>query len=94
VPRSRRSTRTPLLGGNGPLAKVPPVAAFVVVIAVFLAAVLVRGAVGAALLGVLAVGVGVLLAGTWHVLAPSARAGRLVMFGVLVAIAVSMLLAK
>jgi hypothetical protein len=76
------------------LAKVPPVAAFAVVIALFVAAVVVRGAVGAVLLGVLAVGVGGLLAGTWQVLSPSARAGRLVMLGVLIAIAASMLLAK
>lgn len=94
MPRSRRSTKAPLLAGDGPLARVPPVAAFVVVVALFVAAVLVRGAVGAALLGVLAVGVGVLLAGTWHVLTPSARVGRVVMLGVVVAVAVSMLLAK
>lgn len=72
----------------------PPVAAFVVVVAVFVVAVLVRGALGAVLLGVLALGVGGLLAGTWQVLRGPARAGRVLVLAVLVAVAVSMLLAK
>jgi hypothetical protein len=94
VPRGRRSTKAPLLAGDGPLARVPPVAAFVVVVALFVTAVLVRGVIGAGLLGVLAVGVAVLLAGTWHVLTPAARVGRMVIAGVVLAVAVSMLLVK
>jgi hypothetical protein len=94
VMRVRRSGRTPLLEGHGPLARVPPVVAFAVVAALFVAAVVVRGTLGAALLGLLAVGVAVLLAGTWRVLPAPARVGRVVILGVLVAIAVSMLLAK
>jgi hypothetical protein len=73
---------------------VPPVAVFVVVIAVFAVAMVVRGALGAALLAVLAAGIGVLLAATWRVLSPAARAGRVLILGVLVAVIVSMLLAQ
>ncbi|MFL6145528.1 MAG: DUF6703 family protein [Labedaea sp.] len=92
--RARRSSRTPLIAGDGPLAKVPPVAAFVVVIALFTTAVVVRGGVGALLLGVLAVGVGVLLAATWPALSSSARAGRVVVLAVLLAVGLSMLLTR
>lgn len=92
--RGKRPSRVPLLAGDGPLARVPPVAAFAVVIGLFAVAVVVRGALGALLLGVLAVGVGVLLAATWRVLAPPARAGRVVVLAVLVGIALSMLLTK
>jgi hypothetical protein len=76
------------------LAKVPPVAAFLVVIALFATAIVVRGGIGAALLGVLAIGVGVLLAATWPALSSSARAGRVVVLAVLLAVAVSMLLTR
>jgi hypothetical protein len=93
VTRDRRSTRRPLIAGDGPLARVPPVAVFVVVIALFAVAILVRGPLGAALLAALAAGVGVLLSATWRVLTPAARAGRVVILGVLIAVAVSMLLA-
>lgn len=92
--RDKRATRTPLVAGEGPLAKVPPIAAFAVVMALFVTGILVRGAVGAALLGLLALGVAVLLAGTWRVLTPPARAGRLVVLAALVAVAVLVLLAK
>jgi hypothetical protein len=90
----KRHTRSPLLAGDGPLARVPPVAVFCVVIAMFATAVLVRGAIGAALLGLLAVGVGVLLAATWPVLSGSARAGRVLVLAVLVGVAVSLLLTR
>ncbi|SER64038.1 hypothetical protein [Actinokineospora terrae] len=83
--------RAPLLGGAGPLAKVPPVVVFGVVVGVFVAGVVVRGVVGALLLGVLAVGVGVLLAATWRVLAPAQRFGRVLVLGLVVGIAVSVL---
>jgi hypothetical protein len=88
-----RSSRTPLISGDGPLAAVPPVAAFAVVIALFTVAVVVRGVLGAVLLGLLALGVGVLLAATWHAHSPAARAGRVVLLAVLVAVAVSVLIA-
>jgi hypothetical protein len=88
--RDKRARRTQLLAGDGPLARVPPVVVFLVVVGLFAAAVLVGGLVGAALLGVLAVAVGVLLAVTWPVLAPPARIGRVVVLGVLVAVAVSL----
>lgn len=87
----RRSLRAPLLTGRGPLARVPPLAAFVVVAALFTIGVVVRGPVGAALLGLLTLGVIVLLAGTWRVLSPGQRAGRVLVIGVLVLIAVSVL---
>jgi hypothetical protein len=73
---------------------VPPVAAFAVVVALFVTAVLVRGMLGAALLGLLAVGIGVLLATTWQVLSTPARAIRVGVLAVLVAVAISMLLGK
>lgn len=95
--RRRRSTRTPLISGDGPLASVPPVAAFAVVITLFAVGVVVRGALGAALLGLLALGVAVLLAGAWAALSPQARAGRLAVLAVLavlVAVAVSVLVAS
>jgi hypothetical protein len=84
----RRNLRAQLLPGDGPLARAKPLAAFVVVIGLFLAGVLVSGVVGALLLGLLAVGVGVLLATTWRVLGPSERVLRLLVLAVLVAVAI------
>jgi hypothetical protein len=92
--RDRRTSRIPLLAGDGPLAKVPPVAAFALVIGLFLVAVVVRGILGAVLLALLAAGVGALLVTTWPVLTPPARTGRLLILGSLVAIAVSMIVAN
>jgi hypothetical protein len=92
--KGRRSGRVALMAGTGPLAKVPPIAAFVVVLGLFVAGILIRGAVGAALLGVLALGVAGLLAGTWRALTPSARAGRLVVLTALVVVAISVALTK
>ncbi|MPZ80843.1 MAG: hypothetical protein GEV28_10765 [Actinophytocola sp.] len=86
--------RAPLLSGNGPLARVPPVAVFLVVVAVFAIGIIVGGATGALLLGLLAAGVAVLLAATWQVLTPGQRAGRVVVLAVLVAVAISVLMAK
>jgi hypothetical protein len=83
-----------LVEGDGPLTRVPPVAAFVLVAAVFVVAILVGGAVGALLMGVLAAGLAVLLAVTWHALSPGERAGRVFILTVLVAVAVSVLLTK
>jgi hypothetical protein len=67
---------------------VRPLAVFVVVIGLFAAGVLVSGAIGALLLGVLAVGVGVLLATTWRVLAPAERVLRLAVLAILVTVAI------
>ncbi|GGS41343.1 MULTISPECIES: DUF6703 family protein [Actinokineospora] len=86
-----RSMRTPLLPGRGPLAKVPPIAAFLLVIGLFAAGVLIKGPLGAALLLTLAVAVAALLAATWGVLGPAQRAGRVLVVGVVVAIAISVL---
>lgn len=86
--QGRRNVRAPLLPGQGPLARVRPLAVFVVVIGLFTAGVLVSGVVGALLLGALAVGVGVLLATTWRVLGPTERVLRLVVLGILVTVAI------
>ncbi|WP_424184916.1 DUF6703 family protein [Actinokineospora sp. G85] len=86
---NRRSSRSPLLPGRGPLAKVPPAAAFLAVVVWFAAGVLIRGPVGAVSLVALAAGVGVLLAGTWRVLAPAQRFGRVLVLCLLVAVAIS-----
>jgi predicted neutral ceramidase superfamily lipid hydrolase len=83
--------KSPMLPGRGPLARVPPLVAFLVVIALFTAGVLIKGTLGAALLLLLAAGVAVLLATTWRVLEPGQRVGRVLVLGVLVAVAVSVL---
>jgi hypothetical protein len=84
------SKRT-LIPGAGPLARVPAPAAFLVVLALFVLGIWLQGAVGALLLGVLAVGVALLLATTWPLLTPSARVLRVLVLAVLVLIAVSVL---
>jgi hypothetical protein len=89
--RAKRSLKAKLISGDGPLSRVPPLAAFVVVAAVFVAGVLVRGVPGALLLGVLAAAAAVLLAATWRVLAPTQRFGRVLILAVLIIIAVSVL---
>jgi predicted neutral ceramidase superfamily lipid hydrolase len=83
-----------LIAGDGPLSRVPPLAAFVVVAAVFVTGVLVGGVPGALLLGLLAAGVAVLLAVTWEALAPGQRAGRLLILMVLIAVTLSVVLVK
>jgi len=77
--------------GRGPLARVPPLAAFVVVAAWFSAGVLIGGAAGAAVLVALAALVAALLALTWPRLAPAQRVLRVVVLFVLLAIAMSLL---
>jgi hypothetical protein len=91
VVRRRGDSRAPLLAGNGPLTRVPPFAAFIVVIAVFGVAVWLRGAAGAALLGVLGLGVLALLAATWRVLRPADRLLRVIVVAILAAVAISLL---
>ena len=86
--------KAPLLSGSGPLARVPPLVAFLVVAAVFALGIVIGGGTGAALLGLLAVGVAVLLAATWPVLEPGQRVGRLLVLVVLVAVALSVLLTR
>ncbi|ONI76906.1 hypothetical protein ALI144C_32785 [Actinosynnema sp. ALI-1.44] len=80
--------RAQLIAGDGPLARVRPIAVFVVVIALFLTGVLVSGLIGAVLLGLLAAGVGVLLATTWSVLRPNERLLRVLVLGILIAVAI------
>lgn len=84
-------SKRPLIPGAGPLSRVPAPAAFLLVLVLFGLGVWLGGAVGALLLGVLAAGVAVLLATTWPLLTPSARVLRLLVLGVLVLIAVSVL---
>jgi energy-coupling factor transporter transmembrane protein EcfT len=92
--RARRSMKAKLLAGEGPLSRVPPLAVFLVVAAVFVAGVVVRGVPGALLLGLLAAGVAVLLGVTWDALTSSQRLGRLLILVLLIIIAVSVVLAK
>jgi chromate transport protein ChrA len=89
--QGRRNMRAPLLAGNGPLARVRPILVFVVVIALFATGVLVSGVVGAIVLGVLAAAVAVLLATTWRALSSSDRVMRVVVLGILVAVAIMQL---
>jgi hypothetical protein len=92
--RARRSTKAKLIEGNGPLARMTPLAAFLLVAVVFVVGILVGGAIGALVLGALAAGIAVLLAVTWQALSPSDRVGRVFILAVLVAVAVSVLLTK
>jgi hypothetical protein len=84
--------RAPLLSGKGPLARVTPLVAFLVVAAVFALGIVIGGGTGAALLGLLAAGVAVLLAATWQALESGQRVGRVLVLLVLVAVAISVLL--
>ena len=88
---TRQSRRAPLIGGRGPLTKVPPIAGFVLVIVLFGLGVWLRGTIGAILLGVLDIGVLVLLVGTWRALSSSARLMRLVVVAILLAVEASIL---
>ena len=83
--------RRPLLPGNGPLARVPPVLAFVAVLAVFLLGVWLGGVPGAAMLVALAGGAGVLLAATWPRLSAPERTVRLLVIVVVLGIALERL---
>jgi len=84
------TNKRPLLPGDGPLARVRPVVAFVLVLGLFVTGVLVGGTLGAVLLGVLVVGAAVLLAATWKVLSPAHRTLRVVVLMVLVLITVEL----
>jgi hypothetical protein len=89
--RRRTNSRAPLIAGSGPLAKVPPVVAFGMVIVVFGLAVWLRGVTGAILLGLLGVGVLTLLSVTWQALRPADRVLRVVVVAILAAVAISLL---
>ena len=88
---TRQSRRAPLIGGRGPLTKVPPIAAFLLVIVLFGLGAWLRGTIGTVLLAVLDVGVLVLLIGTWRALSSSARVMRLVVVAILLAVEASIL---
>lgn len=83
----RGDRRRKLLPGNGPLAGVHPLLAFLAVLAVFALGVWLGGPLGALLLGLLAAAIGVLLAVTWSRLSGSERAIRLLVLLVVIAIA-------
>ena len=89
-PRAVR--RGPMLPGRGPFAGVPPVAAFLLVLVVFVVAVVLGGGLGALLLGLLALAVVALLAATWPRLSTAERAGRGLVLAVLVAVALAQVL--
>jgi hypothetical protein len=91
VIRRRVDRRAPLLAGSGPLAKVPPVAAFLVVLVVFGLAIWLHGVVGAVLLGALGLGVLGLLAATWQVMKPADRVLRVIVVVILAGVAISLL---
>jgi hypothetical protein len=79
-----------MVAGNGPLKKVPPVAAFFGVLVVFGIAIWLRGVVGAALLGALGLGVLAMLAVTWQTLRPGDRVLRMIVVLILAGVAVSL----
>lgn len=86
------NSKRPLLPGDGPLARVRPVVAFLVVLGLFVTGVLVGGTLGAVLLGVLVVGAIALLAATWRLLSPAQRTLRVVVLLVLAVIALELVL--
>ncbi|MGH4019351.1 MAG: DUF6703 family protein [Pseudonocardiaceae bacterium] len=79
--------RRELLPGDGPLARVPPLLAFLVVLAAFVSGVWLGGVPGALLLGLLAVAAGLLLVATWPGLSRSERVVRVLILLVVVAVA-------
>jgi putative effector of murein hydrolase LrgA (UPF0299 family) len=70
------------------LARVNPTAAFLGALVVVLAGLFLPGAVGGAVLAVLALTLGWLTASTWSVQAPRTRVMRLLMLAVLVGVAI------
>lgn len=83
--------RRKLLPGDGPLADVHPLLAFLVVLVVFALGIWLGGVVGALVLGSLAAAVGVLLALTWPGLTATERSIRLLVLLTVVAIALQRL---
>nr|WP_016697777.1 DUF6703 family protein [Actinoalloteichus spitiensis] len=78
-------------GAEGPLSRVPPAVAFVVVLAVFLTGVWAGGPLGAALLSVLLLFALGLVVTRWHHLRPAERAGRVLVVAVLALVTASVL---
>lgn len=70
------------------LARVNPTTAFLVALAVVLAGLFLPGAIGGAVLLLLAAGLTALLVTTWPVQAPQTRTMRLIMLTLLVAVAI------
>jgi hypothetical protein len=91
VARERGWRRRQLVPGDGPLARVPPPVAFLVVGAVFAAGVDVGGALGAALLAGLALLIAALLAAAWPWITPAERILRVVVLLIVVAIGLTLL---
>ena len=89
--RGRLGSRAPMVAGSGPLARVPPLVAFIGVLAVFAVAVWLRGVAGAVLLGLLGLGVLGMLAATWQSLRPADRVLRMFVVIVLAGVAISLL---
>jgi energy-coupling factor transporter transmembrane protein EcfT len=89
--RGRRDLKAPLVPGNGPLARVPAAAVFGLVLVLFVVGVVVRGPLGAGLLGALVLLVLGLLGATWRTLSTADRVGRVVVLAILVAVLVSVL---
>ena len=89
--RGRRDLKAPLLPGSGPLARVPAAAVFGLVLVLFVVGVVVRGPLGAGLLGALALLVLGLLGATWRLLSTADRVLRIVVFAILIAVLVSVL---
>lgn len=83
--------RRPLVPGDGPLARVPPLLAFLAVLAVFVLAVWLGGVLGGGLLLLLAAGVAALLAAAWPRLTAPERTVRVVVLLIVVAIALERL---
>ncbi|AOS65043.1 hypothetical protein [Actinoalloteichus hymeniacidonis] len=83
---SSADRRARLIPGDGPLSRVPPALAFLVVIALFLLGVWLGGWVGVLLLGTLILLVMGLLLVTWRSLGTGDRTMRLVALLMLVAI--------
>jgi hypothetical protein len=91
MPGRGRSSRARMLPGNGPLSRIPPVVVFLAILVLFGAGVVVRGPLGATLLGALILAVLSLLGATWQVLSTPDRALRVIVLLVLVGVAISVL---
>lgn len=89
--RRRGGPPRSLLPGDGPLARVHPLLAFLVVLAIFVLGIWLGGVAGALVLGVLAAAVAGLLAATWSRLSAAERAVRVLVLLTVVAIALQRL---
>lgn len=78
-----------LIAGSGPLSRVPPAVALLVVAALFAAGVIIGGITGAILLGLLVLGVALLIVATWAQRTPGERTGRIGILLLLIAITIA-----